>query len=339
MTYSYADMHCDTLLRGYEKGIDSLYNGEGHINFQKMAEGDQLLQFFAVFFPPRHAFDSFQMKAPNGSTRIPDDDEFFDHMVQALQDAVTKYPDKIALARTAADVTANHAAGKSSAILTIEDGRFVNGDMDKLTRLHDLGVRAIALTWNYDNCFGAPNSFDPKLMQKGLTDFGKAAVSEMEHLGILIDTSHLSEGGFYDVAELSSKPFIASHSNCRTIANHPRNLTDEQIRILADNGGVMGLNFYQDFVVPGTRLPKNSGVTKALPETSINDLVLHVQHAYEIGGEDVIALGTDFDGFDGTPEIDGPDKMHLLFEALEQAGFTPRVLDKFASGNVLRVLS
>lgn len=133
-------------------------------------------------------------------------------------------------------------------MLTVEDGRMVNGSFDRLEQLAKTGVRAIALTWNFENCFGAPNSRDPKIMSKGLSAFGKEAIEAMNELGILVDVSHLSDGGFYDVAKISKKPFVATHSDCRALAAHPRNLTDDMIRLLAQKGGVSGINFAPAFL-------------------------------------------------------------------------------------------
>ena len=200
--------------------------------------------------------------------------------------------------------------------------------MENLQKLYDAGVRAIALTWNYSNCFGFPNSTDPEIMKKGLTDFGISAIEEMNRLGIMVDVSHLSDGGFYDVVQLSKKPFIASHSNCRELTSHPRNLTDGMIRLLAAKGGIMGLNLYSEFVTPDG----------AKPESRIEYLVAHVLHMFHVGGEDCIGIGTDFDGIDGQLDIDKPIEMELLFDALHKKGLTERQMDKFAYGNALRVI-
>ena len=334
MICHYADMHCDTLLRGYSDGAESLYDGTGHINFKKMAEAQQVLQFFAVFFPPEKAFEMrFGRKNPDGSREVPDDESFYRDAVKVLHEAVDRHNDVIALARNRTEVETNRKSGKSSAVLTIEDGRFLNDKISRLTGLYEDGVRAIALTWNHENCLGYPNSTDPEMMNRGLKPFGIEALEEMNRLDILADVSHLNAGGFWDVAKHSHKPFIASHSNCYAITQHPRNLTDEQIRALADHGGIMGLNFFQSFVVPGDTVGK-----KNLPETTVDMLAAHIEHMYQIGGEDLPALGTDFDGFDGKPEIDGPDKMELLFNRLAKDGFSERTLDKFRYENVLRVL-
>ena len=150
----------------------------------------------------------------------------------------------------------------------------------------------------------------------------------MNRLGMLVDVSHLSDGGFYDVAKVCKGPFVASHSNARAIAPHPRNLTDDMIRVLAEHGGVAGLNLEGYFLNPDIRDA----------HSTVDRMVQHVQHMLQTGGEDLIAIGTDLDGIEGQLEISEPSKMELLFSALQKSGFTQRQLDKFMSGNVLRVL-
>lgn len=321
MRYPYIDMHCDTLLRTYREEPERLYDGrDGMQGFRLMQEAGQMCQFFAVFFPPKERKQ--QPPLP------PTDEEFFDRLCSTLKEQVSLHRDIIASATNAKEITENWKNGLASAFLTIEDGRMVNGKMENLQKLYDAGVRAIGLTWNYSNCFGFPNSTDPEIMKKGLTDFGISAIEEMNRLGIMVDVSHLSDGGFYDVAQLSKKPFIASHSNCRELTSHPRNLTDGMIRLLAAKGGIMGLNLYSEFVAPDG----------AKPESRIEYLVAHVLHMFHVGGEDSIGIGTDFDGIDGQLDIDKPIEMELLFDALHKKGLTERQMDKFAYGNALRVI-
>ncbi|MEE1258223.1 MAG: dipeptidase [Lachnospiraceae bacterium] len=316
--YSYIDMHCDTLLQTLHKGSSLLYENEGMQSLKLMHEAKQMCQFFAIFFPPRQE---------NKENPTPTDEEFFRILCRNFYEEIEKHPYTVAFAHNYDDIRKNWEKGLSSAILTVEDGRMVDGKMENLKMLYEQGVRAIALTWNFSNCFGYPNSEDKSIMQKGLTDFGKDALAEMNQRGILIDVSHLSDGGFYDVALLSKKPFIASHSNCRALTPHSRNMTDDMIRTLAEHGGVAGLNFYSEFVNS-----RRDGVT------SVEDLVAHVMHFIKIGGEDCIGIGTDYDGIENVPEISNPTQMLLLFDALQKKGVTPRQLDKLASGNVLRVI-
>jgi membrane dipeptidase len=165
-------------------------------------------------------------------------------------------------------------------------------------------------------------------MQKGLKAFGKDAVAVMNDIGIIIDVSHLSDGGFWDVVYLTKRPFVASHSNCRAIAPHRRNLSDEMIRALANKGGVMGLNFYGPFL----------NADASGKESRIIEMLRHIKHMINVGGSELPAIGTDFDGMDGSFEIGDCSKMQLLFEAMEGEGFTIGQIEKVAYKNAERVI-
>lgn len=324
MNYPYVDMHCDSLLRGFYENQESIYSGEGMQSLRRMAEAGQMAQFFAIFFPPRDS----SADMTEGGQPLPADREFFDLLRDQLYAQVEAHSDCIKMAHSYSEIIANWNAGLSSAILTVEDGRMVDGKMENLHYMYHRGVRAMALTWNGANCFGYPNSWDSAVMGRGLTEFGKEAIGEMNRLGMLVDVSHLSDGGFYDVARLSKVPFIASHSNCRELTRHPRNLTDPMIRLLADKGGVAGINFCPRFV----------GDLADETTTRVCDLADHVMHFVNVGGEDCVGLGTDFDGVEGKLEIDHPEKMDLLFDELKKRGLSERIMEKVASGNVLRVI-
>ena len=322
--YHWADMHCDSLLNAGRNGAEILWESSGHQSLKEMSDSGQLLQFFAIFFPPSLAENE---KTNDGEIiRTTEQDmDFFLRLRGILMDQLSAHADRAALALTRQDVLDNAEKGLSSAMLTIEDGRILDGDLTRVSWLREMGVRAVGLTWNCSNCLGHPNSPDPTENSRGLTPFGREAVLEMNRLGILVDVSHLSDGGFQDVAALSRKPFAATHSNARAVTNHPRNLTDDMLKRLADCGGVTGLNFVPEFLndrnLPGT----------------VEMLMTHVRHIVQVAGEDVLGIGTDFDGFDEEQEINHPSRMHLLFEAMEKE-FTPRQIEKFASGNVLRLL-
>ena len=327
MDYSWIDMHCDSLLRAYRNGADSLWDGAGHQSLKKMSESGQMLQFFAVFFPPRPSSEEKEPGQPEN--RVPktplEDLDYFLHLRKILTDQLSAHADAAAPALNTKDVRENAAKGLASAMLTLEDGRVIDGDLHRIAWLWEMGVRAIGLTWNHPNCLGFPNSRKPRENRRGLTPFGREAVLEMNRLGILVDVSHLSDGGFSEVAEISRKPFVASHSNARAVVNHPRNLSDEMLIRLADRGGVTGLNLVPEFL-NGRNLPG-----------TVEMMLAHARHIVQIAGEDSLGIGSDFDGFGEPCEISGPSQMPLLFRAMEKE-FTPRQIDKFTSGNVLRVL-
>jgi len=316
----YIDMHCDSLQSTVKYGVDDIYRvPEAMLDAERLRQAGALAQFFAVFFPPR------------GDARLSalrTDEAFFDALYRTFLNTLERHGDVIRFAGNAEDLRRNQSENIISAFLTLEDGRILDGCLDKLRDFYEKGVRLITLTWNHENCLGFPNSPDPELMQKGLKPFGIEAVREMNRLGMLVDVSHLSDGGFADVTRVSTRPFVASHSNCRALSPHPRNLTDDMIRTLAEAGGVAGLNFYGCFL----------NEDPADETSRIGRMTAHVLHMLRVGGEDVIAIGTDFDGISGELEIADPTQMPRLVDALERAGVTPRQLDKFLSGNVTRVI-
>jgi membrane dipeptidase len=312
----YIDLHCDTLSKAYSHNVDDIGNWPlAMVDIDRLYKADCIAQFFAIYMPDERdeAFD---------------DDEYILRLVELFKQNIKRYEDKIAYARNYGMLVENDRKQKISAFLTIEDGRSVNGCFEKIKKYYDLGVRLITLTWNSPNCFGYPNSFDKNIMEKGLTSFGMDAVSYMNDLGILVDVSHLSDGGFYDVCEVSKKPFVASHSNCRELSPHPRNLTDDMIRLLASKGGVIGVN-----IVPGF-LSSDIGSR----ESFIDDVARHVVHMISKGGIECVCIGTDFDGTGGSIELNEPAKVQLLFERLKKMGIREDALGKIAYRNATRVI-
>ena len=187
----------------------------------------------------------------------------------------------------------------------------------------------LTLTWNFENEIGYPNTivkakdYDPS-RHYGLKPEGSEIVREMNRVGMIVDVSHLGDDGFWDVVKYCDGPFVASHSNARAVCNHTRNMTDDMIRALADKGGVMGLNFCGDFLNP-------NGTSR------VEDMVRHAKHIINVGGSDILGLGTDYDGIDGDLELDHCDKMPLLAQEMERQGFSTQQIEKIFHGNVLRL--
>ena len=318
----YIDMHCDTLLRAWRQNAETIYELQGtHTDIKRLIAGNCKAQFFAIYMP---SIDW----VPKLGEQYPGDDQYIDSLYTLFCNTLHKHADIVAQAKNVAEIEKNHAAGKLSAVLTMEDGRAVLGSMERLEKYYDMGVRVLSFTWNHENCFGFPNSRSSAAMALGLKPFGKDAVIRMNELGMLIDVSHLSDGGFRDVAELSERPFVATHSNCRALNPHPRSMTDEMIRTLADKGGCMGVNFEPAFLTMDTE--QNA--------STIEMLIAQLRHMVNKGGIGCAAVGTDFDGIGGDLEINSADKMPLLFAAMERAGFTAGEIEKIARGNVERVL-
>lgn len=331
----FADMHCDTLyelLQKKKRGeACSLYENDGHIDLKKLKAGGALVQNFAMFVEKEKCGDPKEEALA---------------MAGIFYEEMEKNKDSIAPATSFRQIAENKKAGKISALLTIEEGAVCLGRMENIKEFYDLGVRMMTLTWNYPNEIGFPNlpkkkrtegekGTDEKPWYKipdttnGLTPFGIEAVEYMEQLGMIIDVSHLSDAGFFDVLRHTGKPFVASHSNARAVSGWVRNLSDEMIQALANRGGVMGLNFCADFLQEGTPGEKNKGTMEAV--------IRHAKHIVNVGGMECLGLGSDFDGIDTNEGIPDYSCLPKLEDMLKKAGFTSTECEKIGSGNVLRV--
>ena len=309
------DLHCDTLseLRRAEMRGDgqTFAHNNGHIDLEKLEKGDYMLQCFAAF------------------VNLADPTPGADPLVTALEEIdvfkrmMERYSDRIAPVYRPEDIRKNAEAGKISGMLTIEEAGCCKGSLGVLRRMYELGVRMMTLTWNHENELASPNVVPgngpiwPCMpnTETGLTEQGFAFLEEMEKLHITADVSHLSDKGFWDIANHSTRPFAASHSNCRALSPHNRNLTDEMIRALAEKGGIAGLNYCASFVDADSAHPK-------LCRSTVERLAKHAAHFKQVGGIEVISLGSDFDGIGGQHELETAADMPLLAEALRREGFT-----------------
>lgn len=318
----YIDMHCDTLMRAYlDKKSDIYELPQLMLDVRRLQKSRAAAQFFAIFMLPQSMREELM-------DLFPQDRDYIEALLGIYEKTLAEHGDYIGKCTDYCDYLANRKAGKVNAILSVEDGRAVAGDMENLRWLHRRGVRMMAPLWNYENCFGYPNSDEPAIMQRGLTSFGKEAISEMNALGILVDVSHLNDGGFWDVVRISKKPFVASHSNCRALSPHRRNLTDEMMRALADKGGVMGLNFYGPFLNQDT----------SCKESRIPQMLAHLKHMIKVGGSELPAIGSDFDGMEGEFDISECSRMQLLFDEMERNGFSEEQIEMIAFKNAERVI-
>ena len=316
----YIDMHCDTLSRAYFDGNNDIYKlDKTSLDINRLKKVNSMAQFFAIYLVPDDEKEGIS------------DEEYILSLLNIFNNTVKNHSDILSVAYSFNDIIKNEKQKKISAILTIEDGRCIDGKLENIKKYYDLGIRLISLTWNNKNCFGSPNSDDINIMKCGLTYFGKEAVQYMNDLGMIIDVSHLSDGGFYDVANLSKKPFVASHSNSRSITNHSRNLTDDMIKIISNRGGVIGINFCPKFL-------DNRELNDENKESKIQYMIEHIEHIINVGGEDCVCIGTDFDGIHGNLEIDSVSKMPLLFEKMNAYGFKYDFIEKFAYKNAYRTI-
>lgn len=305
------DMHCDTIGKIMHEGDSELKSNNLSVDINKLKKGNSLAQFFAMFI--------YLEKNPKTFNRAMD-------MINVFYREIEKNSHDIAVARNYEELMNNNKSGKISAFLTIEEGEAIEGALNNLQNFYDLGVRLMTLTWNFENSIGFPNC-RKEYMNKGLKAFGIETVERMNELGMIVDTSHLSDGGFWDVARYSKKPFVASHSNCRALCGHSRNLTDDMIKTLSEKGGIMGVNFEKSFLQDEGKI------------SSVDDMVRHIRRMYDKGGIDVIALGTDFDGIDSENlEISNIGEMDKLIDKLKISGFKESDIDKITKDNALRVI-
>jgi membrane dipeptidase len=259
---------------------------------------------------------------------------------------VAAHADEVVIARTAADVRAAKAAGRLAAVLTIENSDALDGSLNVLHAFHALGVRSIGLTHNpralaadgvgetQAGRLGPPLPTEPP--RGGLTEFGVQLVREMNALGMLVDVSHISERGFWDVMEHTTKPVIASHSNCRALCDHVRGLTDDQLRALARNGGVVGVSYVPGFVDAGTWTRHSTTAPGDLPSLTAG-VIEHIEYVIRIAGPDHVGLGSDFDG--GGTALRDATELPWITQGLLDRGHAEAVVRAVLGENLLRVFA
>lgn len=305
--------HCDTLLKLHENDCMDFHTNEAlHVDIVNMQKADTLLACFALF-------------------NIKDEDgyryERFDKFFKFYMRVIEKHSYYLKPIDKFSDIERIYASGKTPIMITIEDmGPFMKG-LDQIQEMYDMGVRMASFTWNHETTFGFPCSRDESINSKGLTKKGFEAAEIMNELGIIIDVSHLSDGGISDLLSHSKKPIIASHSNSRTITGHPRNCTDEQIKKISEKGGFLGLNFGDLFLSDDYI-------------ASVENMVKHIDYMVKVGGIECMAIGTDFDGVgDKTLEIKSIGDMDKLVAALNKAGYSDDNIEKIFYINAMRTFN
>ena len=307
--YYIIDSHCDTIGKIADHGIEAFHKNKCHVSVEGLQKGRVGLQFFAAWINQRASSSCLQQ----GLRLI---DAYFT-MLDAYSEVLVpiKKPQDVELA------IENNSIG---AMLTVEGGEILEGNLLNLRILYQLGVSAMTLTWNYRNeiADGAMETCS----NGGLSSFGHEVVKEMNRLGMIIDVSHLSEKGFYDVLEATKRPIAATHSNAWSIQPHPRNLKDEQIKLLAEHRGIMGINFYPPF------LSKDAA--------SLSDILRHIEYVAALVGVDIIGFGADFDGIEKTPiDIKGPQHYDKIINALLQLNYSENNVRKIAFENYNRLIN
>lgn len=326
----YIDFHCDTLTELRQD--ESLARNRRHICLSDLRGAGVLVQCCAMFVPTgllgRDA-EGMPLPPPEKRQRI---ERECRRIYQVYEREMAQNADCLKKILSYADISACMEAQKTGILLTIEDGGVLFGEMQRLEEFYQKGVRLITLTWNHENEIGCPNSSIADEMRRGLKSFGIEAIERMSRLGIVVDVSHLSDGGFFETAAIMQrmgKPFAASHSNARAVTPHPRNLTDEMIRKIGECGGVAGLNLAPHFL--NKSQPKDG-------QSRIEDMVRHVLHIRNVGGSEILAVGSDFDGIEGSLEIANPRQMVHLWDTLKRAGLHESELEGMQKKNALRVL-
>lgn len=297
--YAIIDLHCDTLtdcMYAASEIPDTLDAPARSLSLSNIPGDVHWAQFFAVFLPDR--------------LRGEDAVRFFDASHENFERQMQKFSSRVSPCRNVADMERAWAAGKTAAFLSVENGSAFAGDLSRIEKLKRQGVCAVTLTWNGENELGSGNVTD-----RGLTDFGRAAVREMERCGILVDVSHLNDAGLEDVFETAEKPFVATHSNARAICAHKRNLTDAQVKEMVRRGCLIGLNYYGVFL-------RDDGNVR-----SLDDLYRHIAHFFDLGAQKDLALGSDFDGADLPECLSSPEKIVEAYGYLLSRGLTQQEID------------
>ena len=291
-------------------------------------------------------------------------------LIDVVNEQVARHSDVLGMATTADEIVRLHLQGKFAILMGVEGGHIIEDDLHVLDIYSRLGVRYMTLTHTANTGWADSSGDQPKW--NGLTEFGKQVVERMNRLGMMVDISHVSDKTFYDALADSKAPVIASHSSCRALCNVPRNMTDDMIRALAKNGGVMDINFYSGFLSQayadaykkvekqldaqltaararyasqGKRLPYleeekiQQAVLKDLPAPSYTAIADHIDHAVKVGGVDHVGLGSDFDGIDSAPTgMEDVSKLPDLVRELARRGYSEQDLKKILGGNLLRVM-
>ena len=302
------DLHCDTIMQLLDHpDSGDLYRNTWKIDIEKLQKAHSKVQDFALFINLGETND------PYGR---------YEEMRNLCTTQINLYGEHIQHVLSYQDVESVYESGKIGALMSIEEGGVLGGDLDKLKQAYQDGVRLITLTWNYPNGLGEPHCGE---QHKKLTSKGIEFVEAMQDLGIIVDCSHLNDAGTEQLGDILDVPFVASHSNAREVTAHTRNLPDNLIKLIANKGGVIGLNFAQSFL--GTS-----------PVSRIEDIVKHGLYLINKGGEDVVTLGTDFDGIKPNTEIKDASEMYRLYDAFKEAGLSVEQCEKLFWKNADRLL-
>jgi len=352
------DSHDDTTQRLlFDKTFNiSVRQKNGNIDIPRMREGGLDALFFSIWVP------SDITGAPAVTRAMA--------LIDAVHKAVKAHPNDLMLATTAAEVRRAAAEHKIAALMGVEGGHMINDDLGQLRKYAALGVRYLTLTHFKNNTWADSSTDTPA--HNGLTPLGKDVVRELNRLGMMVDVSHVADKTFYDALAVTTAPVLASHSSCRAIANHPRNMTDDMLRALAKNGGVVMINYHAAFLseefrvasekksgnivaamdamskkcggneacttMEGERIDHEAMMSGALPKVTWEKIVEHIDHAVKVAGADHVGLGSDFDGATMPLGMEDASKLPKITDALLEKGYSEQDIEKILGGNILRVM-
>jgi membrane dipeptidase len=351
------DTHDDTTQRFFSKDFDiAKRNADGSIDIPRMREGGMNAIFFSIWIDGRTLGPPAIQKALD--------------QIDAVHENVRRNSKDMMFCRTADDVRRAHAQGKIAALIGVEGGHMIGNDIRMVRIFGDLGVRYMTLSHFYNDEW-ADSSTD-KPAHNGLTDYGKEIVREMNRQGIMVDISHVSDKTFYDALEVSKLPLIASHSSCRALCNHVRDMSDDMIKALAAKGGVIQINYEMSFIDQGykdasdklsggvvamidqlkkecnddetcmgkkmTEMQQKAVAEGKLPHVSWERIIDHIDHAVKLVGADHVGLGSDFDGASMPEGMEDASKLPKITEALMRKGYKDEDIRKILGGNLLRVM-
>lgn len=356
------DMHADTTQRLVDEDVDLATRlRDGHLDSVRAREGGLDAQFFSIWVEP----SLFGGGGPAAMKRA-------DDQIAAVRNLTEQHPELWEFATTAADVKRINSQGKMAALTGLEGGYAIDEKLENVERYYKMGVRYMSPAWSVSTSW-AGSSGDEIGETRGLNDFGKSVVREMNRVGMMVDVSHVSDKTFWDIVNTSTKPIIATHSACRAIADAPRNLTDDMIRALAKTGGVVNVIFYPEHLEPGWQAKKKqvdveiaplvqraseeekgSAVRKKmardrvrteeyarrLPQVGVSRLVDHIDHIVKLVGVDHVGIGSDFDGVQATlSDLSDVSQLPNLTNELQRRGYSEGDIEKILGGNMLRVMA
>lgn len=348
------DTHADTTTKFEDPEWDfSARHEEGHVDLPRLREGGYDAVFWAIWMGKTPGDGTATKKAIK--------------RIDSVHEMIRKFPDDLMLATTAADIRAAAAQNKIACLMGVEGGHIIEDELAVLRTYHSLGVRYMTLTHSFNTNWGDSAGTDMPVEPEhnGLTEFGKEVVTEMNRLGMMVDISHVSDSTFWDALEVSKAPLLASHSSCRALADHPRNMSDEMIKAMAEKGGVIQINFYTGYMDPEKiRLAVSIRPTVLeirekyaddpdkmyeeeervyleafSAETPASIVVDHIEHVIKIAGADHVGLGADWDGVEQLPVgLEDCSKISYITKEMLARGHDEETIKKVLGGNMLRLM-